>query len=104
MDTRKRKEREWANERFRDFQQMHDEDHLKKHSNKKFYSITRASQAYIFTTIREASRDGLCLDYCCGMGNTALEMAVTAKKVYGIDISPEGIKIASRSASQKGLS
>lgn len=103
MDFRKLKEQQWADERFKDAGSMLEEDYKKKHSNKKFYSITCSSRQYMTKTIQEASKDGICLDYCCGSGQTTLGIAASASKVYGIDISPEGIKIATTKAAERGL-
>lgn len=73
-------------------------------SNMKFYSITRSSFAF---------RDNLlcpikgktALDYCCGNGEIALDMAMNgAEKVFGIDISSVAVNNANKIAEQKGVS
>lgn len=73
-------------------------------SNMKFYSISRSSFEYrdklVFQNIKGASA----LDYCCGNGEMAIEMAIHgAKHVTGIDISPVAIENAKQLALQHGV-
>jgi ubiquinone/menaquinone biosynthesis C-methylase UbiE len=64
-------------------------------SNMKFYSITRSSFAYRDALLFESIKDAVALDYCCGNGEVAIEMAKQgASRVVGIDISPVAIENA----------
>ncbi len=63
-------------------------DYEKNFSNMKFYSITRSSFAYRDALVLDRLRDAVALDYCCGNGEVAVEMATHgASRVFGIDIS-----------------
>ena len=64
-------------------------------SNMKFYSIARASFAYRDELLFDGVKGTVALDYCCGNGEVALEMAKRgAAKVVGIDISPVAVENA----------
>lgn len=73
-------------------------------SNMKFYSITKLSVAYRDELLYENIQGAVALDYCCGNGEVALEMAKRgAKKVVGIDISEVAIKNAQELAKLQGV-
>jgi len=73
-------------------------------SNMKFYSITKLSFAYRDALLYEAIKGAVALDYCCGNGEVALEMAKRgAKKVVGIDISEVAIRNAQELAKLQGV-
>jgi ubiquinone/menaquinone biosynthesis C-methylase UbiE len=64
-------------------------------SNMKFYSIAKSSFAYRDKLLFEGIRDAVVLDYCCGNGEIAIEMAKRgASRVIGIDISSVAIENA----------
>ncbi len=64
-------------------------------SNMKFYSITESSMAYRDTLLFGEIKGAVALDYCCGNGEMAVEMAKRgAGKVMGIDISQVAIENA----------
>lgn len=73
-------------------------------SNMKFYSITRSSFAYRDALLFEGIKGAVALDYCCGNGEVAIEMAKRgAAKVVGIDISSVAIENARELARSAGV-
>ena len=64
-----------------------------RHCCRKFYSITNLSQDYI-NNIVSSWKGKKILDYCCGTGEHAVELAKLGCDVVGIDISEEEIRIA----------
>lgn len=70
-------------------------EYAKHFSNMKFYSITQSSFAYRDSLLYKDISGAVALDYCCGNGEVAVEMAKRgAKKVFGIDISEVAVKNA----------
>lgn len=76
--------------------------HAKLTSNKKWYSITRKSQAFAESYLRRHSPGAKALDYACGDGYYALQMASAGADVVGIDISGVSVSNAERQARQRG--
>lgn len=73
-------------------------------SNMKFYSITQLSSTYRDSLLFENIKGKRVLDYCCGNGEIAVEMAKRgASEVFGIDISPVAIENASFLARSVGV-
>ncbi len=84
---------------------VENESHHKHFSNMKFYSITRTSSAYRYSILFNDIKGKSALDYCCGNGEVAVEMARQgASSVCGIDISKVGIENAQKLAEQFGVS
>ncbi|CAH2032336.1 class I SAM-dependent methyltransferase [Trichlorobacter ammonificans] len=80
------------------------EEYDQHFSNMKFYSITKSSFAYRDALLYENIQGAVALDYCCGNGEVALEMARRgARKVVGIDISEVAIKNAQELAKLQGV-
>jgi len=74
-------------------------------SNMKFYSITRSSFEYRDRILFRNIKGARALDYCCGNGEIAVEMAVRgAGHVTGIDISPVAVENARELAGKRGVS
>jgi ubiquinone/menaquinone biosynthesis C-methylase UbiE len=72
-------------------------------SNMRFYSIARSSFAYRDTLLSGKLKDNVALDYCCGNGEIALEMAAKGtSRVVGIDISRVAIQNARELAKTAG--
>ena len=68
-------------------------------SNMKYYSITRASEAFKTEWLKSKCKPGkLFLDYACGSGENAIHVAQLGSDVIGIDISPEGINNARKNS------
>jgi len=73
-------------------------------SNMKFYSITRSSFAYRDALLFDGIKGKVALDYCCGNGEVAIEMAKHgASRVVGIDISAVAIENARELARAAGV-
>ena len=73
-------------------------------SNMKFYSISAKSFAYRDQLLYRDIAGKTALDYCCGNGEIAIEMAKRgAAKVYGIDISTVAIQNATELAQKAGV-
>jgi len=80
------------------------EEYKKHFSNMKFYSISRTSFAYRDKQIFESVENEVVLDYCCGNGEIALEMARHgASEVRGIDISQVAVDNADKLAKSHGI-
>lgn len=102
MDDRKRLEAEFHNKREIDEQNMSKAEFEKKYPNKKLYSVTNLSDAYINSIIKKWKGKKV-LDYCCGAGGTSVRLAKAGCDVVGIDISEEEIKIARTRADAGGV-
>lgn len=81
------------------------ENEFEQHfSNMKFYSISRASFAHRDALLFDKIKGKVALDYCCGNGEIAIEMARRgASKVLGIDISPVAVENAEKLANDAGV-
>lgn len=78
------------------------EEYTRHFSNMKFYSISRSSFAYRDACIRDDIAGKDCLDYCCGNGEVAVQMASWgARKVCGIDISSVAVENAKELAARE---
>lgn len=76
----------------------------KHFSNMKFYSITQSSFDYRNALLFDGIHGMVALDYCCGNGEIAIEMAERgASRVVGIDISPVAIENARELAKSAGV-
>jgi ubiquinone/menaquinone biosynthesis C-methylase UbiE len=72
--------------------------------NKHFYAINRSSRSYMEDWLRGRCRNGAeALDYCCGVGHTALTMARYGARVTGIDISAQSIETSRALLASNGL-
>lgn len=75
------------------------------YGNRKYYSATEASKAYVGDWIDTHARGRVFLDYACGDGMNAIRAAKAgAKLAIGIDISPISIENARRDAAAAGVS
>ena len=73
-------------------------------SNMKFYSITKSSFAHRDALLYQGIKGAVALDYCCGNGEIAIEMAKKgAAKVFGIDISAVAVENARELAKLAGV-
>ena len=76
----------------------------KHFSNMKFYSISQSSFAYRDALLLDGIKGAVVLDYCCGNGEVAIEMAKHgASRVVGIDLSPVAVENARELASLAGV-
>ena len=79
-------------------------DYQRYFSNMKFYSVTRSSFAYRDKFIYKGIQGCTVLDYCCGNGEVAVEMAKKgAAKVIGIDISQVAVRNANHLSKLNGV-
>ncbi len=92
MESRKLEELAFHNQREMDRHALTEEAYEKKYSNKKFYSVQRRSTAFFHAWLDKNCPGKTALDYCCGLGQTTLELARRGARVYGIDISDESVK------------
>lgn len=80
------------------------EEYEKHFSNMKFYSISRSSFARRDMLLFKNIEGTVALDYCCGNGEIAIEMAKRgAKRVVGIDISQIAVENARELAKSQGV-
>ena len=80
------------------------EEYARHFSNMKFYSITRSSMAWRDSLLFGKIAGAVALDYCCGNGEVAVEMARRgASKVIGIDISDVAVANATELAKTMGV-
>ncbi|HWR26730.1 MAG TPA: class I SAM-dependent methyltransferase [candidate division Zixibacteria bacterium] len=70
----------------------------------KFYSITQKSKLHYEHAITSISAGKRVLEYGCGTGSLAFQLAEIGAQVIGIDISQEAITIAKKTAERRGLS
>lgn len=102
-------ERKTAEVEFHDFLrspalQENPELYAKLTSNKKWYSIARKSQAFAKDYLWQHSRGAIALDYACGDGLFAIQMAEAGAEAFGIDISPVSISNATKEAEHRKVS
>ena len=73
-------------------------------SNMKFYAIAGLSFGYRDSLLFKNIRGAVALDYCCGNGEIAIDMARHgAKRVHGIDLSSVAIENARALAAEAGV-
>jgi ubiquinone/menaquinone biosynthesis C-methylase UbiE len=84
---------------------IRDKEAFEKHfANVKYYSVTRASEDYLYAFLREHCHEGVrVLDFACGNGENGLFAAQQGADVTGIDISPEGVENANLNAKEAGV-
>ncbi len=102
-EDRKREEAEFHSRRERDRLTMSEEEFLNKYSNKRIYAIDRGSKRYMDDWLAENCPGKVVLDYCCGLGKTAIKIAKLGAESYGIDISDAEIETAKRKADSEGV-
>ena len=72
-----------------------------------FYDSGRADmhrlERYLARNGRNLSRDGVCVDYGCGLGRVTLWLARLCKQVIAVDVSEEHLNIARRELAARGV-
>ena len=102
METRKKEEAEFHNF-LRELKEGAPE-YERYTSNKKFYSVTRGSVAYLENWLKSRCQNGAkVLEYGCGTGSFSFFLASLGAHVVGIDISDVGISQAREEAKRRGL-
>ena len=79
------------------------EEFYEKYPNKSFYAINRGVKDAIRTWMQDNCDGAIALDYCCGLGNSTLDLAEFGATVHAIDISQEELKTAEKAASDAGF-
>lgn len=81
------------------------ETHQYLTSNRKFYSVNRASEEFVFNSLMEFKQSGAkILDFCCGNGEMSMMLAHKGFQVTGIDISDISIENCKERAKKEGVS
>lgn len=94
FSSRQQRERDFHNESFAEG---------KRARAAKFYAIDRPSQLAYAGHIHRRPGGQDVLEYGCGCGSAAFELAAAGAQVTGIDISDVAIDLATRRASELGL-
>jgi ubiquinone/menaquinone biosynthesis C-methylase UbiE len=94
LPSRQQRERDFHNERFA-------KDTRARAS--RFYAIHRGSQVAYAHHIHEPPARKDVLEYGCGRGSAAFDLAATGARVTGIDISDVAIDLATRRGAELGL-
>lgn len=94
MDNRKQSEKEFHNEAF---------STNKRENLLKYYLISKQSYEIYEKNLFENSKNKSFLEYGCGIGSMAFDLAKAGAKVTGIDISESGIEIAKDIAAKENL-
>ena len=100
METRKEQEAVFHDE----VRDKSSKDYKRLTSNKKFYVANRTSRAFTDQWLAKNCKGKKALDYCCGEGFMAMNLAQMGAFTYGIDISPFSIEQAKKEAGKLGLS
>lgn len=107
LDERKKKELQFHDmHRDRTASESVDQDTYERfYGNRKYYSATELSKAYVDDWIRENAKEKVFLDYACGNGVNAIKAAKAGAKLsVGIDISRVSVENAKNDAEQAGVS
>jgi len=94
MDNRKQSEKEFHNDAF---------STNKREKLNVFYSITQQSADFYIQNVLRDSKDKSILEYGCGVGSMAFDLAEIGANVSAIDISESGIDIAKEIAAKRNL-
>ena len=69
----------------------------------KFYAVAQSSKAFYHAQVERECAGKRILEYGCGTGSHAFALAKRGAKVWGIDISEAGTKLAAEKASKLGV-
>jgi SAM-dependent methyltransferase len=73
----------------------------------RFYESGRADiqrvEGYLARNGRELPREGVCVDYGCGLGRVTLWLARRCKRVIAVDVSEAHLRIAQRELAARGV-
>lgn len=101
--NRKKLEAEFHNQREADRLSLSGDEYEKKYSNKRFYAVAGASVRYEDDWLKDHCPGAVALDYCTGLGETALRLAKFGAKVYAIDISEREVATAKKLLESSGF-
>lgn len=96
MDETTKKEQDWHNKRFSEAKDP-------RNALGKYYSVTVNAKKYLDDELRNYSDNLKLLEYGCGTGGNLEFYNTLGFKIYGIDISEEGIKKAIQNAKIKKI-
>jgi SAM-dependent methyltransferase len=87
-------------------QTFHDDAYAKGGRSRvgKYYAIDQAAEARFHGEVLRDCAGSRVLEYGCGTGSAAFDLAACGASVTGIDISPVAIEQAARAAKERGLS
>lgn len=103
LEQRKLDEIEFHDQRERDrLAAANIEEFYHKYPNKSFYAINRGVKEDIRSWMKNNCEGAVALDYCCGLGNSTLDLAEFGATVHAVDISQEELSTAERSAKAAG--
>lgn len=104
LEQRKLEEIDFHNKREKDRENLSFEEFESKYSNKKIYRISDISFKYLSELIAKNAKGKVCLDYCCGLGDSSVNLYKHgASKVYGIDIADNELKTAKGKVEKEGF-
>ena len=102
-DGQRKSEEAEFHDRLRSLYETDPEQYAHYTSNKKFYAIVRASNAFFMEWLKRNATGKRVLDFGCGSGTISVEVAGFASHVTGIDISSESVKLSQDRAAAAGL-
>ena len=102
IDTRKRAEADFHDQRERDRRRMTNAEFMARYPNKRFYENATPHNEHLGACIEQHAPGADVLDYCCGVGLTSLRLARAGATVQGIDISPQSVQTAERRSKRRG--
>jgi ubiquinone/menaquinone biosynthesis C-methylase UbiE len=94
IEERVLREKAFHNDRF--------SQEVRTHQDKYYFAIERGTENFR-DHVRALSKDAVVLEYGCGIGENALQLAPVARSVVGIDISEVGVERANVEAKIRGL-
>jgi ubiquinone/menaquinone biosynthesis C-methylase UbiE len=102
IEGRKEVERAFHNLR-EEWRQTDPQEHDLQYSNRRFYRTATESKEFISHWLAAHGPGTRALDYCCGTGQNALELARLGAEVTGVDISDRSLATARAEARRLGL-
>ena len=104
VESRKREEARFHDQRELDRNRLTAEEFLRKYPNNTFYAIDREPKEFMYRWLAERCPGRRALDYCCGNGQITIRLAQLGAEAHGIDISAEEIGTATKNAATAGVS
>lgn len=102
LEHRKQCEVEFHNRREVDRRELDHTQFEQRYSNKKWYCVTRTSEAYVENWLRQNCKGAKALDYCCGLGDMSVRLAEHGAYVNAIDISDESVETTRQKLEEAG--
>lgn len=100
---RKQAEMDFHDQRERDRKAMDEDEFLQHYPNKRFYTVASLHREFLHDFIANNAPGSKALDYCCGLGETSLQLLKAGAHCTGIDISPESVETARERAKDAGF-